>query len=134
MITVNQAQYLVCLPMLADKPPVIVSWLPWSHVFAGNSNFYMILSNGGTLVIDDGKPVKGLFDRTLENLSMRCGTLSFNVPIAYSMLVDAFHKDQKLKQRFFGDLDMIFYADASLPSELWSALEKMAVEYRALFL
>ncbi len=128
MITVNQAQYLVCLPMLSERPPVIVDWLPWNHVFAGNSNFYMILSNGGTLVIDDGKPVKGLFDRTLENLSMQVGTLSFNVPIAYSMLVDAFHKDQKLKQRFFGDLDMIFYAGASLPSELWNALEKMAVE------
>lgn len=128
MITVNQAQYLTCLPMLAERPPVIVDWLPWNHVFAGNSDFYMILSNGGTLVLDDGKPVKGLFDRTLENLAMQVGTMSFNVPIAYTMLVDAFHKDKKLKERFFSDLDMIFYAGASLPSDVWNALEKMAVE------
>ncbi len=128
MITVNQAQYLTCLPMLSERPPVIVDWLPWNHVFAGNSNFYMILSNGGKLILDDGKPVKGLFERTLENLSMHAGTLSFNVPIAYTLLIDAFNKDQALKQRFFADLDMIFYAGASLPSDVWEALRKMSIE------
>ena len=128
MLTVNQAQYLSCLPLLSERPPVIVDWLPWSHVFAGNSNFNMILSNGGTLVLDDGKPVKGLFDRTLENLSMHVGTLSFNVPIAYTLMIDAFNKDKKLRERFFSDLDMIFYAGASLPADIWNALEKMSVE------
>lgn len=126
MLTVNQAQYLSCLPLFAERPPVIVDWLPWSHVFAGNSNFNIALSNGGTLVLDDGKPVKGLFERTLENLSMQVGTLSFNVPVAYALLVDALGKDKALKQRFFADLDLIFYAGASLPADVWSALEKMA--------
>lgn len=128
MLTVNQAQYLSCLPLLAERPPVMLDWLPWNHVFAGNSNFYLILSNGGTLIIDDGKPVKGLFERTLENLAMHPGTLSFNVPIAYSLLVDALVKDTSLKQRFFSDLDMIFYAGASLPSDIWNALEKMSMD------
>lgn len=128
MITVNQAQYLSCLPMLAKRPPVIVDWLPWNHVFAGNSNFYMTLANGGTLILDDGKPVQGLFDRTLENLSMHVGTLSFNVPIAYAMLTKAFQKDKKLRQRFFADLDMIFYAGASLPPDVWDALRNMSIE------
>ena len=128
MLTVNQAQYLACLPMLRERPPVIVEWLPWNHTFAGNSDFNMILSNGGTLILDDGKPVKGLFDRTLENLSMHVGTLSFNVPIAYTMLVEAFRKDRKLRHRFFADLDMIFYAGASLPADLWMALEDMSRE------
>ena len=128
MLTVNQAQYLSCLPLLAERPPVIVDWLPWNHTFAGNSNFNMILSNGGTLILDDGKPVKGLFDRTLENLSMYVGTLSFNVPIAYTMLVEAFRKDKQLRHRFFADLDMIFYAGASLPKEIWTALEDMSRE------
>ena len=71
--------------MLSDRPPVIVDWLPWNHVFASNSNFNMILANGGTLILDDGKPVQGMFDRTLENLSMHVGTMSFNVPIAYKI-------------------------------------------------
>lgn len=126
MMTVNQAQYLACLPLLSEKPPVIVDWLPWNHVFAGNSDFNMILSNGGTLILDDGKPVKGLFDRTLENLAMHTGTLSFNVPIAYSMLVKALRDDSSLRRRFFADLDMIFYAGASLPADIWSALEDMS--------
>ena len=128
MLTVNQAQYQSCLPMLSDRPPVIVDWLPWNHVFASNSNFNMILANGGTLILDDGKPVQGMFDRTLENLSMHVGTMSFNVPIAYKMLVDSFKKDHSLKQRFFSDLDMIFYAGASLPPDVWDALEKMSLE------
>ncbi len=128
MLTVNQAQYLSCLPMFAARPPVVVDWLPWSHVFAGNSSFNLVLSNGGTLILDDGKPVKGLFDRTLENLRMHVGTLSFNVPVAYTLLVDALAKDKKLKNRFFADLDLIFYAGASLPADIWSALEKMATE------
>ncbi len=128
MITVNQAQYSSVMPMLSARAPKVVDWLPWNHVFAGNSNFYMMLSNGGTLVLDDGKPVKGLFDRTLENLSMHTGTLSFNVPIAYSLLVEAFRQDKSLKQRFFGDLDLIFYAGATLPSDVWDALKAMSVE------
>jgi len=128
MLTVNQAQYLACLPLLGERPPVMVDWLPWNHVFAGNSNFNMILANGGTLILDDGKPVKGLFDRTLENLSMHTGTLGFNVPVTFSMLVEAFRNDKKLRERYFADLDMILYAGASLPSDLWKALEDMARE------
>ena len=128
MMTVNQAQYVACLPMLAARPPVIVDWLPWNHVFAGNSNFNMILAFGGTLILDDGKPVKGLFERTLENLSMHVGTMSFNVPIAYTLLIDAFRKDKSLRHRFFSDLDLIFYAGASLPAEIWAALEQMSRE------
>ena len=127
MMTVNQAQYLACLPLLSDRPPVMVEWMPWNHVFAGNSNFNMILSNGGTLYLDDGKPVKGLFDRSLENLKMQVGTLSCNVPIAYAMLVEAMRGDADLRRRFFADLDMIFYAGASLPTDVWAALEDMAM-------
>lgn len=127
MMTVNQAQYLACLPLLSERPPVMVDWLPWNHVFAGSSDFNMILSNGGTLYLDDGKPVKGLFARSLENLQMQVGTLSFNVPIAYSMLVEAMQDDADLRRRFFADLDMIFYAGASLPADIWAALEEMAL-------
>jgi len=128
MLTVNQAQYLSCLPLLGSRPPIVLDWLPWNHVFAGNSNFNLILSNGGTLIIDDGKPVNGLFDRTLENLAMHAGTLSFNVPVAYSMLATALKKDKSLRKQFFGDLDLIFYAGASLPIEVWGALETMSME------
>ncbi len=127
MMCVNQAQYLACLPFLGERPPVILDWLPWNHVFAGNSDFNMVLSNGGALYLDEGKPVKGLFDKTLENLRLKPGTLSMNVPAGYAMLVDALLKDSALQKAFFGDLDLIFYAGASLPKSVWDALESMAI-------
>ncbi|MFV0513488.1 MAG: feruloyl-CoA synthase [Jhaorihella sp.] len=128
MMCVNQAQYLACLPMLGARPPVMVDWLPWNHVFASSSNFNMILSNGGTLYLDDGKPVKALFERTLENLAMQGATLSCNVPIAYALLIAAMRDNADLRRTFFADLDLIFYAGASLPQDVWTALEDMALE------
>lgn len=126
MMCVNQAQYLACWPFLADRPQVILDWLPWNHVFAGSSDFNMMLSTGGSLYLDDGKPVTGLFDRTLENIALMPGTLSLNVPVAYGMLVKACQKDANIKRKFFGDLDLIFYAGASLPRDLWQALESLS--------
>ncbi|MCA0873237.1 feruloyl-CoA synthase [Seohaeicola saemankumensis] len=128
MMCVNQAQYLACLPLLGARHHTIVDWLPWNHVFAGSSDFNMVLANGGSLYLDDGKPVKGLFEKTLTTLKLKTGTLSFNVPVAYAMLVDAMRKDEALKRDFFTDLDMIFYAGASLPADVWGALEDMARE------
>ena len=130
MMCVNQVQILDSLPILNDRVPRIVDWLPWNHVFGGSHNFNMMLAHGGSLYIDDGKPVKGLIDRTLENLSMMTGTLAFNVPVGFGFLIQAFRKDAGLKRRFFEDLDMIFYAGASLPQEMWRALEEMAMEIK----
>lgn len=127
MMTVNQAQYQACLPMLAARPPVILDWLPWNHVFAGSSDFNMILANGGALYLDDGKPLPALFGRSLENQSMVDTTMSFNVPLAYARLVDAMAEDAALRKQFFSDLDLIFYAGASLPKKVWSGLEDMAL-------
>ena len=128
MLCVNQTQICDAMPWLQDRPPVIVDWLPWNHVFGGSHNFNLILANGGSLYIDDGKPVKGLFSRTLENLSMISGTLSFNVPVGFAMLLTAARKDEMLRQRFFNDLDMLFYAGASLPQDVWQGLESLALQ------
>ncbi|MEC3860529.1 feruloyl-CoA synthase [Mesobacterium sp. TK19101] len=130
MMCVNQAMLQVGLPFLAEKPPVIVDWLPWNHVFGGSHNFNMMLANGGSFYVDDGKPVKGLFDRTLENLSLKTGSLCFNVPVGFSMLLGALQKDTDLRQRFFAELDLVFYAGASLPQEVWQGFEAMAMEVK----
>ncbi|WP_298821972.1 feruloyl-CoA synthase [uncultured Roseibium sp.] len=127
MMCVNQAQLADALPFLRKRPPVIVDWLPWNHVFGGSHNFNMMLANGGSFYIDDGKPVKGLFERTLENLHLITGTLAFNVPLGFGMLLDALRKDKGFRHRFFQDLDLIFYAGASLPQDVWSGLEQMAL-------
>lgn len=130
MMCANQTQIADALPFLRDRPPRITDWLPWNHVFGGSHNFNMMLANGGSLYIDDGKPVKGLFERTVENLSLMPGTLSFNVPVGFAMLVSALTDDKALRQRFFAGLDLIFYAGASLPQEVWEGLERMAFEVK----
>ncbi|MBL6625446.1 MAG: AMP-binding protein [Alphaproteobacteria bacterium] len=127
MMCVNQNQYSGCLPFLKARPPVILSWLPWNHVFAGNSNFNMALAFGGALYLDTGKPVKGLFDTTLENLRMVKPTMSANVPVGYAMLVEAMREDAQLRHNFFADLDFIFYAGASLPADVWQGIEELAM-------
>ncbi|GHD99374.1 feruloyl-CoA synthetase [Defluviimonas sp. 20V17] len=126
MLCVNQAQYLACLPVLGERPHVLLDWLPWNHTFAGNANFNMMLSNGGSLYLDDGKPLPGRFARTLENAARLPLTLSFNVPVAYALLVEAMRENPMLRRNFFRDLDIFFYAGASLPADTWAAVEQMA--------
>ena len=130
MMCVNQTQIADSLLFLTERPPSVVDWLPWNHVFGGSHNFNMMLANGGSFYIDDGKPLKGLFDRTVENLKMVTGSLVFNVPVGFGMLLQALKSDQDLRQRFFQDLDMIFYAGASLPQDIWQGLEQMAFDVK----
>jgi feruloyl-CoA synthase len=90
----------------------------------------MVLANGGSLYIDEGKPAKGLVDTSIENNAMIGGTISFNVPVGFAMLRDAMRENETLRQSYFRDLDMIFYAGASLPQDVWADLESMAREVR----
>ncbi|MBF9035717.1 AMP-binding protein [Rhodobacterales bacterium HKCCE2091] len=126
MMCANQTQIADALPFLRQKPPRIVDWLPWNHVFGGSHNFNMMLANGGSLYIDGGKPVKHLVGKTIENLALVPGTIWFNVPIGFEMVAEAMRTDAKLRESVFADLDMLFYAGASLPQDTWAALEEMA--------
>ncbi|MWD26855.1 AMP-binding protein [Aquicoccus sp. SCR17] len=128
MMCVNQTQLVDALPFIAERPPVLVDWLPWNHVFGGSHNFNLVLANGGSLYIDDGKPAPGLFERTLENLSMQTGNISFNVPVGYAKLLETMRGDRALRRSFFEGLDMLFYAGAALPQDVWQGLEDMARE------
>ncbi len=130
MMCANQEQIADALPFLRQKPPVIVDWLPWNHVFGGSHNFNMMLANGGSIYIDDGKPVKNLIDRTIENLRMVSASCWFNVPVGFGMVVEAMKTDVELRKSVFKELDMVFYAGASLPQEIWAAMEDMAREVR----
>ncbi len=129
MMCVNQTQIASALPFLTEKPPIILDWLPWNHVFGGSHNFNMMLANGGSLYIDEGKPVKALFAKTLENLQKVAGTLSFNVPVGFGLLLEALEQDPRLAARYFENLDMVFYAGASLPQDTWQGLERLAKKY-----
>jgi feruloyl-CoA synthase len=107
-----------------------VEWLPWNHVFGGSHDFNLVLANGGSLHIDDGRPLPGLAARSLENLRLARPTIAFNVPLGFALLRDAMREDAALRAHFFGDLDMLFYAGASLPQDVWADLEAMCRSVR----
>ncbi|MFW2541959.1 feruloyl-CoA synthase [Primorskyibacter sp. 2E107] len=130
MMCANQTQIADALPFLREYPPRIVDWLPWNHVFGGSHNFNIALSNGGTLYIDTGKPTPALIGKTFENNRMKSGTIAFNVPVGFAQLRDAMKEDKALRQSYFRDLDMLFYAGASLPQDVWRDLEEMARDVR----
>jgi len=130
MLCSNQRAIEVMWPFLAERPPVLVDWLPWSHTFGGNHNLNMMLHNGGTLYIDGGKPAPGRFDETVRNLAEVPSTLHFNVPGGYGLLVDALEADDALRDTFFSRLDVIFYAAAALPQNLWTRLEALSMASR----
>ena len=109
-------------PFLLDHPPVLLDWLPWNHTFGGNHNFNLILANGGTLYIDGGKPLPGLFEQSIQNLREVSSTLYLNVPRAFDMLLPVLRTDAQLRSKFFSNLQVIFYAAAALPQHLWDGL------------
>jgi feruloyl-CoA synthase len=127
MLCSNQQAKAQLWPFLEAHPPVVVDWLPWNHTFGGNHNFNLILRNGGTLYIDAGRPVPALFPQTLANLREIAPTLYFNVPRGYELLIHALQVDATLRARFFSRLQLIYYAAASLPPNLWDALTELAV-------
>jgi feruloyl-CoA synthase len=130
MLCVNQAQTSAAMPVVSARPPKIVDWLPWSHVFGGSHNFNMALANGGSLYIDDGKPTKAGFAASVRNIREQGGTLAFNVPIGFAQLVAAMTGDETLKHAYLRDCELIFYAAASVPQDVWEALARFAKQVR----
>jgi feruloyl-CoA synthase len=126
MLCANQQMLAQAWPLVEDRPPVIVDWLPWNHTFGGNHNFNLVLRNGGTLYVDGGKPVPGLVETTARNLREVASTMYFNVPRGYDLLVPFLEKDAELRRNFFRDLDVLFYAAAALPQPLWDRIRKLA--------
>ena len=130
MLTVNQEQYALVWPFLEDRPLVLVDWLPWNHTFGGNSNFCMMLRNGGTLHIDAGKPAPGLIETSVRNLKEISPTIYFNVPRGFDLLLSFLEKDAGLRASFFRRLDWMVYAGAALPQNLWERMQQLALDER----
>jgi feruloyl-CoA synthase len=130
MLCANQQMLAQAWPFVEDRPPVVVDWLPWNHTFGGNHNFNLVLRNGGTIYVDGGKPAPGLVETTVRNLKEIAPTMYFNVPRGYDLLLPYLERDAELRRNFFRDLDVLFYAAASLPQNLWDRLKKLAAQER----
>ncbi len=127
MLNSNQQMILETLPLLGEEPPILVDWLPWHHTFGGNHNLGLTLYNGGTLYLDEGRPMPGDFDESVRNLREVAPTTYFNVPKGYEELVKALGRDRALAQRFFSRLRILFYAAAALPQHVADELQRIAV-------
>lgn len=127
MICSNQASIRECFAFMKEEPPVLLDWAPWNHTAAGNKDFFMVLTNGGTLYLDDGRPTKADIGKTVRNLKEVSPTWYFNVPTGFDMLIPELEKDEELRKNFFKNLRMFWYAGASLSQHSWEALERMSV-------
>jgi feruloyl-CoA synthase len=126
MLTSNLQMIYDCLPFLAEEPPVLVDWLPWHHTFGGNHNYGLVLWNGGSLYIDDGKPTREAFAESAKNLREISPTVYFNVPRGFAELAVALERDADLARSFFARVKMLFYAGAGLSQEIWDRLHAVA--------
>jgi feruloyl-CoA synthase len=109
---------------------VLLDWLPWSHTFGGNHNLNMVLCHGGTLYIDDGRPVPGAIDKTVRNLKDCQPNLHFNVPRGLDMLMGYLEADLDFARQVLGPLRAVFYAGAALPQASWQRLQAIAARVR----
>jgi feruloyl-CoA synthase len=128
MLTSNQQMHTQCYPFLRDEPPVLVDWLPWHHTAGGNANMGAVLSNGGTMYIDGGKPTETGMAQTVANLREIESTVYYTVPRGLEMLVEEMRRDASLRERFFRRLRLIFPAGAALPRPVQDAVEQMSLQ------
>jgi feruloyl-CoA synthase len=110
-----------------DEASVVLDWLPWNHTMGGNATFNLVLADGGTLYIDDGRPQPGAFEETLRNLREIAPTYYANVPAGYAMLATALEQDRDLCRTFFSRLRLLAYGGARLPDDLYERMQKLAI-------
>ncbi|WP_228027059.1 AMP-binding protein [Pseudaquabacterium pictum] len=129
MMCANVAQGNQVRSQPGPGPTVVLDWMPWNHTMGGNSTFHGILGEGGTLYIDDGRPVPGQYEETLNNLREIAPSLYSSAPSGYAMLAAALEKDDALARNFFKNLNLLAYGGARLPDDLYARMQALAVQY-----
>ncbi|MGJ5131084.1 AMP-binding protein [Bradyrhizobium oligotrophicum] len=129
MMCANAAMMMQTRPRGPDAPiSTVLDWMPWNHTMGGNALFNPLLIEGGTLYIDDGRPMPGMFDETIRNLREVSPTYYANVPAGYAALAAAMEKDDALCRSFFKDLGIMAYGGARLPDDLYERMQALAVK------
>jgi feruloyl-CoA synthase len=128
MLCSNQAMILAALRYFEDEPPVVLDWAPWHHTAGGNHDVYIVLYNGGSFYVDDGKPMPGAIEATVRNLHDVSPTWYFNVPKGFEALLPYLQRDAALRQSFFRDLKVLWYAAAGVSQYVSDEYERLAAE------
>ncbi|RZN31090.1 AMP-binding protein [Bradyrhizobium sp. Leo121] len=128
MMCANAAMMMQVRPRDPNGPlATFLDWMPWNHTMGGNALFNPVLIDGGTLYIDDGRPMPGQFDETIRNLREISPTYYANVPAGYAALAAAMEKDDVLCRSFFRNLSVMAYGGARLPDDLYDRMQALAV-------
>ena len=125
----NAAMMMQVRPRDPNGPvSTVLDWMPWNHTMGGNAAFHPILVDGGTLYIDDGRPMPGQLEETIRNLREVSPTYYANVPAGYAALAAAMEKDDALCRSFFKNLSIMAYGGARLPDDLYDRMQALAVK------
>ncbi|QWG17963.1 AMP-binding protein [Bradyrhizobium sediminis] len=128
MMCANAAMMMQVRPRDPNAPlATYLDWMPWNHTMGGNALFNPVLTEGGTLYIDDGRPMPGMIEETLRNLREISPTYYANVPAGYAALAAAMEKDDVLCRSFFKNLGLMAYGGARLPDDLYDRMQALAV-------
>jgi feruloyl-CoA synthase len=128
MMCANAAMMMQVRPRDSSGPlPTVLDWMPWNHTMGGNAAFNPVLVDGGTLYIDDGRPMPGQLEETIRNLREVSPTYYANVPAGYAALAAAMEKDDALCRSFFKNLSLMAYGGARLPDDLYDRMQALAV-------
>jgi feruloyl-CoA synthase len=129
MMCANAAMMMQVRPRTAGGPlATVLDWMPWNHTMGGNAAFHPVLVDGGTLYIDDGRPMPGQLEETIRNLREISPTYYANVPAGYAALAAAMEKDDALCRSFFKNLSIMAYGGARLPDDLYDRMQALAVK------
>ncbi|HEY4344776.1 MAG TPA: AMP-binding protein [Parvibaculum sp.] len=110
-----------------DEVPQSLEWMPWNHISAGNIGFNGNLNAGGTVHLDNGKPIPALFGETIRNLREVSPRVFGSAPIAFAMLADAMEKDVELRRSFFANLEYMGYGGSTLSNDIYDRMQALAI-------
>ena len=122
----NQVMARTALAFVQDEPPVLVEWAPWHHTAGGNKDLGLCLYNGGSLYIDEGKPLPGAIETTVRNLREIAPTFYFNVPKGYEALLPYLRDDEQLRRNFFGRVKMLWFAGAGVSQAVFDEYRELS--------
>ena len=126
----NQAMIASMFAFFRGEPPVIVDWAPWHHTAAGNHDLGLVIYNGGSYYIDEGKPMPGAIEATVRNLREIAPTWYFNVPKGFEALLPYLRSDVQLRKNFFSRLNVLWFAGAAIAQHVFDEIKALAREAR----
>jgi len=110
-----------------NEIPQSLEWMPWNHISAGNIGFNGVMNAGGTVHLDAGKPLPGMFEETIRNLR-EIAPLGFgSAPIAFGWLAEAMERDTGLRDNFFSKLRAVGYGGATLSQDIYERMQALAI-------